>query len=258
MDGCVAAGSLLTDSAAPEPSGSRAGMSTALCRAYTPGLGSVRGVPARPEPLLGEFALGLAALEPLAVRQHHRAECGGDQQRAGQFERPQVLGEDQRRQALDVAAGVGLRAGPVNPVADTLPMPAISRTPNPTPAIDRRNALSANGFHQRLRGVHADQHQHEQEQHHHRAGVDDHLHDAEEQRVLRDVEHRQRDHRGGQEHRRVHRLRRGDHADRPDHARRGRAPRTAPPRRSRCAGGRGSARWVARLGVTSRLAAHGA
>ena len=68
-------------------------------------------------------------------------------------------------------------------------MPAISRMPNPTPAIRAATRWPANGFHQRLRGVDADQHQHEQEQHHHRAGVDDHLHHAQEQRVLGHVEH---------------------------------------------------------------------
>ena len=47
------------------------------------------------------------AVEALPMRQQHRAEGCGDQQRAGQFERPQVAGEDQRRKTFDVAAAVG-------------------------------------------------------------------------------------------------------------------------------------------------------
>ena len=72
------------------------------------GVGHRGGVAAGGEALDGEFALGLAAVEALPVGQHHRAEGRGDQQRAGQFERPQVADEDQRGEALDVAARVGL------------------------------------------------------------------------------------------------------------------------------------------------------
>ncbi|WP_155765944.1 NADH-quinone oxidoreductase subunit J, partial [Mycobacterium colombiense] len=50
---------------------------------------------------------GLAALEALAVCQHHRADGRGDQQRAGELERPQVPREDQRRKPFHVAIGVG-------------------------------------------------------------------------------------------------------------------------------------------------------
>jgi hypothetical protein len=70
-----------------------------------------------------------------------------------------------------------------------------------------------NRFDQRLRGVDTNEHEHEQEQHHHGAGVDNDLDDAQEQRVLCDVEDGEHDHRGGQEHRGVHRFGRGDHAD---------------------------------------------
>jgi len=59
-------------------------------RLTTPGM-----PPAGAKAFLGLFALGLALFDPLAVRQHHRPQCRGDQQRAGQFERPQILGEDQ-------------------------------------------------------------------------------------------------------------------------------------------------------------------
>ncbi len=95
----------LTEDSSSEPSGSRAMVSTALWRAYTPGLGSGVARPPGPEPLGGHLPLGLAALETFPVGQHHRAESGGDQQCAGHLERPQVPGEDQRRQSLDVAAG---------------------------------------------------------------------------------------------------------------------------------------------------------
>ncbi|WP_231969205.1 MULTISPECIES: NADH-quinone oxidoreductase subunit J, partial [unclassified Mycobacterium] len=50
---------------------------------------------------------GLAALEAFAVGQHHRADGRGDQQRAGEFERPDVPREDQRRKPFHVAVGVG-------------------------------------------------------------------------------------------------------------------------------------------------------
>ena len=48
-------------------------------------------------------------------------------------------------------------------------------------------ALRADGLHERVGAVDAHEHQHEQEEHHDRAGVDDHLHHAEEHRALRDV-----------------------------------------------------------------------
>ena len=72
-------------------------------------------------------------------------------------------------------------------------MPAISTTPNAEAAGHAGNPLPVKRFHQRLRRVHADQHQDEQEQHHHRAGVDHDLYDAEEQVRLRSCkEHRAR------------------------------------------------------------------
>ena len=134
----------------------------------------------------------------------------------------------------DVAAALAC-ARPVNPVDRDVADAGDQQNAEADADDDRRDALSANGFHQRLGGVDADQHQHEQEQHHHRAGVDHHLHDAEEQRVLGDVEHRQRDHRAWP----------GTSPSTPPSARpprrsrrpppRRRAPRTAPPRWSWCA-----------------------
>ena len=56
---------------------------------------------------------------------------------------------------------------------------------------DRRQPLPAHRLDERVGRVDADDHQHEQEQHHDRAGVDDDLGHAEERRLLRDVEHRE-------------------------------------------------------------------
>jgi len=65
----------------------------------------------------------------------------------------------------------------------------------------------------RVRGVPADQHQHEQEQHHDRAGVDDDLHEAQERRLLHQVQHAQAEHGEHQEQRRVHGVPGEDHAE---------------------------------------------
>ncbi len=170
-------------------------------------------MPARLEALVSQFALGLAAFETFAVGQHHRAQGGGDQQRTGELKGPKVLGEDQRGQALDIAAGIGLLQ-PDEAAHRDAAYPGDEQDAEAHADRDGRNALSPNRFDQCLRGVDADEHEYEQEEHHHCAGIDHYLHDAEEQRVLRDVEDRKDDHRGGQEHGRVHRFRCGDHADR--------------------------------------------
>jgi hypothetical protein len=67
-------------------------------------------------------------------------------------------------------------------------------------------ALALDGLDQGVRGVHADQHQDEQEQHHHGAGVDEHLDDAEELGTLDDVEDAEDDHHQRDRDRRVHGL----------------------------------------------------
>ena len=89
----------LTDSSENVPSGSNAGMSTALCRAYTPGLGSGVARAALADAVLGQLALVLPPLETLPVGQHHRTDGRGDQQRAGEFEGPHVADEDRVRPA---------------------------------------------------------------------------------------------------------------------------------------------------------------
>ncbi|MGZ5392665.1 MAG: NADH-quinone oxidoreductase subunit J [Mycobacterium sp.] len=77
---------------------------------FQPG-GGVDGVVAGVDPRVGQrggsrsgleafddqLALGLSPLETLPVGQHHRPQRCGDQQRAGQLERPQIPGEDQHR-----------------------------------------------------------------------------------------------------------------------------------------------------------------
>ena len=151
---------------------------SAAARVYA-GLGVVA------HPLLGEVALGALRGQPLAVRQHHRAERRGDQQRAGDLEGEDVVAEQQLRDALDVAVLVAPSPSPVGGAVDRVPTAAISRTAKPTPS-----ASPASSRWPRIvstsesRRVDADQHQHEQEQHQDRAGVDDDLHGEQERRVL--------------------------------------------------------------------------
>ena len=53
-----------------------------------------------------------------------------------------------------------------------------------SPTSDREDPLATDRLHEGVRGVDADEHQHEQEQHQDRAGVDDDLHREQERRVL--------------------------------------------------------------------------
>ena len=57
--------------------------------------------------------------------------------------------------------------------------------PEAEPDEDRQDPLPLDRLDDRVGGVDADQHQHEQEQHQDRAGVDDDLHREEERRVER-------------------------------------------------------------------------
>ena len=104
-------------------------------------------MPARLETRVSQFALGLAAFEAFAVGQHHRAEGSGDQQRTGQLKGPQVLGEDQGGQALDVAAGIGLLQ-PDEPAHRDAADARDEQDAEAHADHDRRNALSPNGFDQ--------------------------------------------------------------------------------------------------------------
>ena len=87
-----------------------------------------------------------------------------------------------------------------------------SAKPRPNSAAASR--WPAQGLDERVRGVAADEHQHEQEQDHDRAGVDDDLHQAEERPLLDEVERAERHHRGDQRERRVDRVAQQHHADR--------------------------------------------
>ena len=172
--------------------------------------------------------------------QHHGADGRGDQQCAGQLERPQISGKDQEGQAFDVSVRVGRGKSGVGPRR------------HGADRGDQQNAecqaghhagdpLSAQRFLQRFCRVHADQHQHEQEQHHHRAGVDHDLNDTQKRRVLDHVQDGQAEHCHRQEHRRV------DGVDRhQDSEGAGQCERTQYPERHRFTG-RGAGDDVGRL-----------
>ena len=69
----------------------------------------------------------------------------------------------------------------------------------------RREPLSPDRLHDRVAGVHPHDHEDEQKQHQHRAGVHDHLDEGQERRPLEQVQNRERQHHGGEQHRAVHR-----------------------------------------------------
>ena len=96
-----------------EPSGSSAGVPMALPEASTPGPGSGWGRPERIRSRATAFWVGLG-LVALDVGQHHRADRGGDQQRGGELEGEQVVGEHNVGERVDVAA-VGVGASQVRP-----------------------------------------------------------------------------------------------------------------------------------------------
>ena len=176
-----------------------------------------------PDPLLRQLPLGRPGLQPLAVRQHHRAERRGDQQRAGHLERPDVRPEDHAGQRGDVAVDVHLGQAGGGRVLRLVQHRHQQRA-EAEPEQDRGQALTLDRLDQRVAGVDADQHQHEQEQHHHGAGVDEHLHHAQERRVLGQVDDAQVHHHHGHRQRRVHRLAGEHQAERGDHHQRGEHP----------------------------------
>ena len=105
-----------SDSGATEPSGSRAGVATESAVAKTPGPGSgeIRSVHRGTAACTScPLALALSLRCPADVGQHHRADRGGDQQRRGQLEREQVVGEqqpaDRCRRCRPPSAGAGLQ-----------------------------------------------------------------------------------------------------------------------------------------------------
>ena len=210
--------------------------------------------------------------EALAVGEHHRAERGGDQQGAGGLEGEDVAGEQDVGDRRDVAAGVGL-VEPDHGAERDLAEADDQDDAEDQAEDDRHHALAADRLHDRVGGVDADQHHHEEEQHQDRAGVDDDLHREQERRVQHGVEERQADHHHGEQQRGVHGLadeqdaERGGHHDRgedpeasfgPPRVRRGRGRRcrgSSRPRRRRAASGAAAAPCRAaagRAGRTSR------
>jgi hypothetical protein len=78
---------------------------------------------------------------------------------------------------------------------------------------DRPDQVPALGLDQQVVAVHPEQHDHEQEQDHDRAGVDDHLHDPEERRLQREVQPGDRQKVHHQHQRRVDDVAHRDHGD---------------------------------------------
>ena len=180
------------------------------------------------EPRPGQLALGRARRGALLVRQNHRAERGGDEQRAGDLEGEQVVGEQQPGDPDDVALLVDLLEadrGDRAVVLDDRARDGPHQQGGEAQADDEgRDALPAQGLHEGVAGVHADEHQDEQEQHEDGAGVDDHLHGGQEGGVLGGVQPGQAEHHAGQEQRGVHRALAQHHHDGRDHGQRGEHP----------------------------------
>ena len=128
----------------------------------------------------------------------------------------QVLGEQQPAISLTLPPAVRRRPARPPGVADSGPRaPRPASTGEADAEHGRGHPLAAQRLHHRVGGVAADQHQHEQEQDHDRAGVDDDLHDAQERRLLDEVEDAQAEHRHHQEQRRVDGVAGEHHAERP-------------------------------------------
>ena len=143
--------------------------------------------------------------------------------------------------------------------------PTTRTVPKTRPSDDRQHPLAADRLDDRVGGVDADEHQHEEEEHQDGAGVDDDLHREEERRVQRGVEDRQADHHHGQQQRGVHGLadeqdaERGEHHDRGEDPEGHRAPSVGParcgssrPRRRRAASGAAAAPCRAAAGPAGR------
>ena len=137
--------------------------------------------------------VGLAPRLPGRRASSHRADDGDDQQHRRELEREHVVAEQVVGELLDVRC-----RAPVVGVATAMPSP---RALNRLAALqDRWRRADRSGRRRRwppsgrwtligsiahrLDAVDAEQHDHEQEQHHDRAGVDDDLHGGEEVGVL--------------------------------------------------------------------------
>ena len=173
----------------------------------------------------------------LDVRQHHRADRGDDQQRRGELEGEQILGEQQLGDAVDVAAvGVRRRRGSAIgwPLRSARSSPTATSSAKPIPSSVAATRWPRSVSTSESRRVPPDQHQHEQEQDHDRAGVDDDLHQAEERRLLDEVERRRGTPSSAtSEQRRVHGVAGEHHAERAGERDRPEDPEQRPPRRAR-------------------------
>jgi hypothetical protein len=170
----------------------------------------------------GAVPLGDLLRGALAVGEHHRAKGGRDEQCTGRLEGEHVAGEDQVGQARHVAALVrgvqpAVDGRHVADAEDEQPGEPQGRQQGSDPLPPKR-------LHQGVGGVDADQHEDEQEQHHHGTGVDHDLHDTEERRILRQVHHREAQHRHGQQQRTVDGLLHEQHARGRDHRQRSQQP----------------------------------
>ena len=111
--------------------------------------------------------------------------------------------------------------GAVAPVAQWWPARKMSSTSTMTPSASAAVRWCLMRILERLLAVDAEQHDHEQEQHDDRAGVDDHLHRREQVRLLLDEEDRHAHQRDDEQQRRVHRVARQHHAQRAGERQRG-------------------------------------
>ena len=182
---------------------------------------------------LGGGALVEHRAGALTVGEGQRPQRGDHEECAGELDGGHVLGEEQQRDAGDVgdraAGGLhGLRVrARVGDRVDRVQADGLgvggghdhrAEHQDQAQRAERGDpALALDGLQQGVRGVHADEHEHEEEEHHDRARVDHDLHDAQERRLLRDVDDRQAEHDRHQADRRVGRLAGEDQAEGGDH-----------------------------------------
>jgi hypothetical protein len=144
----------------------------------------------------------------LGEGQHHRADRSGDQQRRGELEGEQVVGEQDATEIGDVAAAGGVDRGQSGG-GDPGEGPTEHRCQQhcqADPAQRGRDPLTAQHLNHRVDAFLPHQHQHEQKQHHDRAGVDDDLHEPQERRLLDHVQRTQAQHGLRQPQCRMHRI----------------------------------------------------
>jgi hypothetical protein len=140
--------------------------------------------------VLAELGLGHRADLPLG--QHHRGDRGDDQQDRRRLEREEVVAEEHLGHRLRVARRLQ-KVEPLGRVGRE-PDPRAQRgrdlQDEPDREHDRDRSLQPQPFRPHVDPVDAEQHDHEQEQHHDRAGVHDDLHREQERGVEHQVHHR--------------------------------------------------------------------